>query len=376
MPKNKDGYYRGSFVIGKKPDGSPDRVTVRAKTKKEFDEKMSEAKRLYARGLALGNMTVCEWSERWIKVYKANVGETQKDHYRAKLNLDILPAIGNMRIKDVRASHLQELLNSYVGQKKGTVQKIRVALRQLFGDAENEGIIERNPASRLELPELSEVVRRPLTVIERKTVLKVAEEHPRGPYVLTMLYCGLRRGECLALTAGDVDIENKKIIVNRSLSLRKSVGKIKGTKSAAGMREVPIPDLLLPTLVSLCEGRDDNSILFPKSDGKHATKQTCVWWWNSFQRQCHIEAGAKLYRNKILTDTSPFDDSITPHYLRHTYATDLYAADVDEKARKAFLGHASKDVTDIYTKMSDAAFKRAATLLNEFYNLKKWDMTP
>lgn len=128
MPKkNKDGYYRGSFVVGKKPDGTPDRVTIRGKTQKEFEAKLAEAKRLHARSLALGDTTVREWSERWMKVYKANASDTQKAHYRAKLNLDILPAIGNMRIRDVRASHLQELLNSYAGQKR--VLSKRFALR-------------------------------------------------------------------------------------------------------------------------------------------------------------------------------------------------------------------------------------------------------
>lgn len=373
LKKNKDGYYRTSFVVGKRPDGTPERVTVRGKTQKEFDEKLAEAKRLHGKGLAMGNMTVFEWSERWMTVYKANATDTQKEHYKAKLKHDIIPAIGSMRIRDVRTSHLQELLNAYAGQKKGTVQKIRIALRQLFEDAETEGIIERNPASRLELPDMEEVVRRPLTALERKTVLAVATTHPRGPYVLTMLYCGLRRGECLALTAGDIDLKGKRLAVKKSWSLRKNIGKEKDTKSDAGMREVPIPDLLLPTLHALCNDKKEDALLFPKSDGKHATKQTCTWWWNSFKRQCHIAAGAKVYRNKVLVDSSPFSDDLSPHYLRHTYATDLYAAGVDEKARKAFLGHASNDVTDTYTKMSDAAFDRAAKLINQYYNSKSWD---
>lgn len=139
------------------------------------------------------------------------------------------------------------------------------------------------------------------------------------------------------------------------------------------MREVPIPDLLLPTLIALCEGKKAEGIIFSKADGKHATKQTCRMWWRSFLRKCHIASGAELYRNKVELETSKFSDDITPHYLRHTYATDLYAAGVDEKARKFFLGHVSNDVTDIYTKMSDSAFIRAANLINEYYSLGKWD---
>ncbi|MDR0325885.1 MAG: site-specific integrase [Oscillospiraceae bacterium] len=392
MPKEKGSkknkYYKGSFVIGKKADGTPERVYVRGRTKQERDEKLAEAKRLHARGVMLGDMTVREWSVRWMEIYKANTTRTQHDHYQAKLKYDILPVIGSLRMRDIRLSHLQALLNNYKGGKKGTVEKIRQAVRQLFTDAEVEGIIERNPATRLEMPEVGEEPRRPLTAVERQAVLKVAETHPRGPYVLTMLYCGLRRGETAALDRAAIDLENKRLTVNKSLTFDGNVGDLGGTKAAkmrkntprngeeVGVRVVPIPDALLPILTEQCESKEPGAILFPKGDGKHATGQTLIWWWRSFSRACHITAGAKLYRNAVLYDTSPFGEEVTPHYLRHTYATDLYAAGVDEKARKEFLGHASKDVTETYTAMTDEAFDRASALLNEYYKGEKWKPKP
>lgn len=347
--------------------GHSNRITVRGKTKREAEEKYAEAKRQHGLGLSLGEMTVTEWAERWFKVYIANTSEGQQTQYRANLNWDILPAIGHMSIKDIRASHLQELLNGYKGGKKGTVSKIRQTLKRMFNDAELEGIIERNPTRRLELPELTVKTRRPLTPLERAVVYSVAQDHKCGAYVLTMLFCGLRRGETIALRVSDIDFEGRKIDVNKSLRLMGNVGFEKDTKSKAGIREVPIPDLLLPFLAAQCEDKESNDLVFPKSDGKHATGQTCRWWWQSFSRQCHIAAGAKVYRNKIEIETSPFSDEITPHYMRHTYATDLYAAGVDEKAQKEFLGHASADITDVYRKMNETAFYRALEQLNEHY---------
>ena len=377
-------YYKSSFVIGKKPDGTPDRVYVRGKTKAELNEKLNEAKRLHRIGLKIGDCTVSEWSHRWLDVCKANASDAQKAHYAAKLKYDILPVLGRMKMRDVRSSHLQEMLNAYKGGKEGTVKKVRIALRQLFEDAVVEGIIERNPAMRLELPEMTEEARRPLNIVERMALLKVAETHPQGGYVLVMLYCGLRRGECIALTCGDVDLKRKRINVNKSLNLESNIGVVTPTKAAKlrkrkarpgvenGVRSVPIPDVLLPTLLKICAEKQPEDVLFPKKDGNYATKQACRWWWESFSRQCHISAGAKLYRNAIQYETSPFGAEITPHYLRHTYATDLYAAGIDEKARKLFLGHASNDITDIYTQMSNEAFDRATTLLNEYHNFERW----
>jgi integrase len=126
-------------------------------------------------------------------------------------------------------------------------------------------------------------------------------------------------------------------------------------------------------LTELCDGKEAEDLLFHKKDGDLASQIAARRWWSSIKRRCHIEAGAKLYRNAVLVETSPFDPDITQHYLRHTYATDLYNAGVDEKARKTFLGHSMKnDVTDTYTAMTDKAFYRALDLINE--HIKATDM--
>lgn len=385
VPKKPEDYkyVKRSFVIGKKEDGSQERITVRGKNSREAEAKLAEAKRLHARGLQGGELTVREWSERWKKSYKTNVSDTQKKHYDAKLRNDILPIIGDKRMKDVTKVDLQSLMDSYDGGKKGTVEKIKQAICLLFSDAESEGIIERDPSARLEMPEVEEDVRRPLTPIERTTLLKVAEKHPRGPYVLAMLYTGMRRGECLALLRSDVDLEKKRISITKAIRLNGNQPELVGTKSAemkrakskkvvrgedVGHRIVPIPDLLIPVLTEVCANKKPGDILFPKSDGTHATQMVTRNWWRSIKRRCHITAGAKLYRNAVLTETSPINDSISVHYLRHTYATDMHSAKVDGFTRSAFMGHSTKDTTDRYTELSNAAIDTALELMNAYLN--------
>jgi len=381
-PKKKYEYERRSFVIGKKPDGKPDRVWVRGKTPEEADENLREAKRRHGLGLNLGDMTVREWSKIWMDVYKANAG-TQRAHYQSKLDLDILPAVGNMAMRDVRASNLKRLLNSYEGGKKDTVSKIRVAIKQLFTDAVEEGIIERNPATRLDLPELEERARRPLTCIEREILLQVAKEHPRGPYVMTLYGSGIRRGECVALTPADIDFKKKQISITKSIVYKGNAGVVSTTKAKKlrkkrvksdddGSRVVPIPKFLIPILAELCEGKKPDDLLFPADNGKIINKAALLRWWNSFKRACHIKAGAKMYRQKISYETSMFNDEVTPHYLRHTYATDLSAAGVDKDTRAAILGHARLEITDHYTKITDELLTRAAKKLNKHYKGRGW----
>ena len=382
--RNADGYFRATFVVGRKSDGNPERVTVRAKTRRELDEKLADAKRLYGKGVVSKDTTVGEWAETWLRVYKANASDGQKDQYRSGIRNHIIPSMGSRPIRDIRASTLQEFLNGYAGGRLGTVQKIRLTLKQLFEEAEREGLIERNPARKLVLPSLVEATRRPLTEVERDAVCVAASSHPRGAYVLTMLYCGLRRGEALALTVADVDLGARKISVDKSVVFNSgNQGYVKvttknepGTKSWSGIRTVPVPDILIPVLGKQMANKSPNDWVFPKKDGGRATEVVARNWWVSFLRQCHISAGAKMYRNKILLHSSPFCGSITPHYLRHTYATDLYAAGVDEAAQKAFLGHSSSDVTDRYRKMNDAVFYRALDAINVFHDAARAKNVP
>ena len=156
----------------------------------------------------------------------------------------------------------------------------------------------------------------------------------------------------------------------------------KGTKSStkskplAGTRDIPVPDKLLPVLKTLCDDKQLSDLLFPKEDGQNASKQATKFWWKSFLRQCHIVSGASLYRNAVEVETSRFGNEVTPHFLRHSYATDLYAAGVDQVAQKHFLGHSSNDVTDIYRKMNETAFDRALKLMNEYYDTMDYSIIP
>ena len=171
--------------------------------------------------------------------------------------------------------------------------------------------------------------------------------------------------------------------ISKALKLSKNQPVLTGTKASnmrkkvkkseeVGTRVVPIPDKLLPVMTALCADKNNDDILFPKADGKYATKVACREWWKSIKRQCHISVGATLYNNAVLVETSKFDDKVSPHYLRHTYATDLHAAGVDERSRKELLGHATNDVTDTYTAMSDEAFDRALCLINTYLDNEKW----
>jgi hypothetical protein len=80
------------------------------------------------------NMIVRQWADIWLKTYKLPMvsGPTYHD-YDARLTNHILPAIGSMRLKDVKPSHLQGMLNDLGNYSKSYVLKVRYTLFQLLG---------------------------------------------------------------------------------------------------------------------------------------------------------------------------------------------------------------------------------------------------
>ena len=132
--------------------------------------------------------------------------------------------------------------------------------------------------------------------------------------VLILIYTGLRVSEMLNLQKGDINMKRKTISITRS-------------KTASGVRVVPIHPLIFPLIEKRI--REAGQYLVSKDGGPVS--------YHSYRR---IWAEAMKQIN----------GSYTPHDTRHTFASLLDGAEVNENARKRLLGHAGGNVTDgVYT---------------------------
>ena len=109
---------------------------------------------------------------------------------------------------------------------------------------------------------MTEEERRPLTDFECQVVWGVAQTHSAGPYVLTLLLCGLRRVECVGLKMENVDLKRKRLMIQDAIRYRTNKGLLKGPKTRAGIREIPKPERLYPFLVRQCEGKSAGDYIF------------------------------------------------------------------------------------------------------------------
>ena len=141
--QDKTGYYRETFYHKGK------QYAVYGKTLKESVQKATIKKRMLERG-EIGiseNMTVNTWAKTWMETYKKGSNGTKSyANISAKMKTAILPAIGQMRLKDVTEIHLQQIVNSRKGNSSSDISKVMQAIKGMFRQARSSRLIAHAPS--------------------------------------------------------------------------------------------------------------------------------------------------------------------------------------------------------------------------------------
>lgn len=214
------------------------RYEVRGKTEQEACDKLADLITTLKQGdlaLAGSNLTVDQWFAQWRDTYKAPSGLTPKSFglYDEKYRGYIGPAVGHLKLTEVRDLHLQTILNTQAGRSYSHVSKLRMVMQELFRQARRSRILLYDPAEGLQLPESVKGTHRPITNQERRHILALAQTHPSGLWVLTILYTGLRPGETAALLWKDIDFARNEIHVYKAVE--SGTRAIKAPKTPSGI---------------------------------------------------------------------------------------------------------------------------------------------
>ncbi|MEA2520555.1 MAG: integrase/recombinase XerC [Actinomycetota bacterium] len=227
-----------------------------------------------------------------------------------------------------------------LGYARASVARRVGAIHTFFRWAAHNGIVEHDPAELLGRPK---IVNRLPTVLRQREAAALAEAPPAPPSprdgsprelaislrdraVLELLYgSGLRVGEVASLTLDRVDLHRGRVLV---------LGK--GQKE----REVPMSDYSIRAIgVYLARGR-----------GMLAGEDTSLVFFNRRKKpfsERDIRAMVGQYAERVLPGRR-----VTPHTLRHSFATHLLEGGADIRAVQELLGHASVATTQRYTHVS------------------------
>jgi integrase len=349
-PKRKvrpDGRIPGYVFLGYHADGSENRKWAYAKTDKELEKKLFAIKLTAAKGELLDDetVTVKEWGETWLKTYKTGKEYKTYQMYENVLDNHIIKELGHMKLKDLKPFHVQGLINSRKAQGlTRTLDILKLTLKQIFEQAIENDYMIKNPARKIEMPSKEKKLKRSLTDDELKIVKSTQFTNKEKAFLFILLYAGLRRGEALALTKKDIDFKAGVIKVNKVIVFKNNRPELKTyTKTEAGMREITIVDKLKAILKPYVESMNSIILFQPQTSKGYMTETSFRSMWAKIWRTLNKQAGGKH-------DVIAFAKDVTPHILRHTYATMLYYAGVDIKQAQYLLGHSSAEVTlNLYT---------------------------
>jgi integrase/recombinase XerD len=216
-----------------------------------------------------------------------------------------------------------------------TVARKVAAVKSFFAFLQAEGILRKNPAEHVSSPRVGKSLPKPLSVREIDELLeqparRSSPEARRDRAMLETLYAtGMRVTELVSLDLKD-------------LHLGRSAAHLRCTGKGAKERTLPLHDQALQALESYVEEgrahlvRDTRvTALFVNRRGDRLTRQGFWLILKGYAKQAGI--------------TTP----VTPHTLRHSFATHMLTGGAPLRNVQELLGHANMSTTQVYTKLTD-----------------------
>lgn len=373
MKRRKDGRYGVNVYLGT-VDGIKKYRYVYGRTQQEVKAKADTIRAKKRAGVDVVNKHALNYyADLWLSYKLGNVTDRHYASLECIVN-DLDPLLAE-NVEDIRPNDLRALLTQYARTNphtgKPTSQKtlndIRHAMEQILDLAVEDRLIESNPASLVKSPRgRPSKERRPLTAEQIQWIRDTPD--PCQTAAMIMLYCGLRRGEVSALTPLDVDFKAGTIRVCKTVEYSgKTATVVNRTKTKAGMRTVPMPYVLSAYLQTV--PMTHRYIAFDSD----LPKSSYYWQhiWQSYMEELDVKYGDRV--PAIKSKFAPYKgggmiiQTFTPHQLRHTYASMLYAAGVDVLTAKELLGHDDVSTTlGIYTHLDDETKSKNIDKYNQY----------
>ncbi len=312
-------------------------IYISAKTQKECYDKLKEKLKILKKEKQSKFYTLQLWYEKWLELFKfKKVKESTLNDYKFMLK-NINEKLLKKDISKITKIELIEQINNIKGERQR--EKTFVFLKDIFTKAFNYNVTKENIFSILEKPKHTKKCGSAMTEEEQNIFIEKCLNN-NGIIFLIALYQGLRRGECLALTNEDFDINNKLLIINKS---QNEQNKISSTKNEYSNRKVPLfnntINLLKTTKLLKIKGK-----LF-----KYTTHS--------------IQDNFK----KILKECN-FNKDYRIHDLRHTFITNCKNQNIPEHIIQSWVGHniGSNVTSKVYTHITSD--KKEIEILNKFYS--------
>lgn len=341
-------------------------------TEKELQRQIVAFENKVKQGYAAENRLTFEKYAEYVMQLKETKGKKHRtlDRYTEMLQR-INPAIGYMKIEDIRPGHLNDFYAQLAkpGQNKKTGGRLsnktilehHRLISTISAQAEKEMLIPYNPASRAEPPRPQ---KKEVTYFQPDEIIAIRDALESEPIkwrtaTHLLLITGCRRGEIMGLKWAKVDFENNRIHIDNNLQYTAARGLYEETpKTAASVRNIKLPAETMQLLWQYRSWQARQQLasgdrwtytdyVFTQENGKPMHPDSLTDWLGKFSKRHDLP-------------------HINPHAFRHTMASILYFNGMDSVTISKRLGHAKVSTTaDIYAHIIQEADERAAECIGD-----------
>lgn len=279
--------------------------------------------------------TVDEFVTMWLEDVKTRTKPQTAERYEGAYRRDIAPELGGMELDQVTRSDIKRLVAKKLagGAGAGTLGMLARVLSIVFSQAYDEGRIAANPAERLRrtFSRGEEPLQKAMTAEELVSFLRALETEPVYRALFrTMAFTGLRIGEARALRVEDADFGELRLHVRRTFS---GGSDFTCTPKTGRARRVEMPYELALELEALTRGQNPGAWLFSRHAGEARRGGEPIGDWAAREAFRRVRRRAGLPKH------------LTPHSLRHTYASLLLQHGARTEYVQRQLGHRSITMT-------------------------------
>lgn len=333
------GTWVGQASAGVNPvTGKRRRVKVRAATKREAHKRLQERiAELERNSGAVGPNTLGELMTNWlVREAPKTMGARTLTMVRSMVTKHILPTLSHMRVDQLRAEHVEQLLEAKARQ--GLARSSLVKLHSYLGQAYDAGMRRRvvswNPARVAIVPSVSSSREgRALPPVDVRKLLAAAENDRVGAWVCVAVTLGLRPGEVSALAWDSIDLEAGRLVVYQSLTWVKGQPMLKPPKSNRS-RTLAIPPRTVKVLRSHRQRQLEERLI---AGSRWPTKWQGLVFVTSNGRPLDPSNVRKVVKRIALS--AGIEGVVTPYDLRHTATSVLSASGVAPELLADLLGH-------------------------------------
>ena len=333
--------------------------TLRGKTIAELDAAIAEYKHKQLQGLDMTQKdTVAAWISRWWANREADMSPAVLSYRKPMINNIIAPALGGMRLANVRPEDIKELMTSVNHRSTSYCNKLYQLLHQIFQDAYINGLVIRNPCTGVKYTGVATQEKEAIDSAQWETLQKAVAGTRAELFCNLGYYTGMRREEICGLVWDDVYLDAKTPYIHVAHATtwpdRKAAKWPCPLKTKNSDRRIPIHRNLLPLLMDAKENSISDFVVCTRT-GEPLSYMSLRRLWGLVDDRTLPEYLPSSRKREYRTDATEgknkkapnvpktIDFAITPHILRHTFATNLVASGLDLKKVQALTGHG--DVT-------------------------------